>query len=147
MKDLKPKNIELVFENCDGIVIPADLIELSIYDTKQRYAWYPKGNVGIGSVLTGTVATDLSIAVNYNKLLELYPKTINGDELKRIYTYRDITQIYINSEDSKEEPLWFYVSWDHDVSEYENSFQKNFMEYNEDTYENTLIIEIKEQLK
>lgn len=144
MKDLKPKNIELVFENCDGIMIPSDLIELSIYDTKQRYSWYPKGNGGTGSVLAGKVVTDLSIAINYDKLLELNPKTVNGDELKRIYTYRDITQIYINYEDSKEEPLGFYVSWDHSGSEYENSFQKNFVEYNEDTRENILIIEIKE---
>lgn len=84
------KKIEIVFENCETLVIPIERIGQFILDDIHQHI----SRIALNSVQKHEVADTIFIEIFNRK---------RNKKLYRISDYKDITQIYITYDDSSEE--------------------------------------------
>ena len=135
---MKPTTIHLVFENCDWVEIPAVFVkQLCINSVQGSSVWYSDCNSKEGHYCESQYTSDLLIRLDYKKCLQEVKTTRNGDSLKRLFKYNDITYIDLSFEDESLNKS-FGVVWS-EKDEYNNAYQSSSFEDDE----NILVIKVK----
>lgn len=109
MKLDKVATVELVFENCEEISIP-------VSDIKILYAYGLTESLGF----FGVFHDDQKDVHRYKSARYFHIIFENKPEYKRVFDYKDITQVHLYDADGNEE--WFFVAWG--AGEYENELQE-----------------------
>lgn len=115
MNNKNIKELHIVFENCEELILNKSEIVLLSFNNIYRTLSFSNNNIQENQTC-GCVVMWLNI--NKNKKLDLYGHEKSA--LERLQSYNDITQIHIYFDDKTSE--WFFVEW-HDGNEYNNNYQ------------------------
>lgn len=136
---MKIETLELVFENCETIIFKGEDIKYLNISVKEKKFIKHKADINLN---TFYILSELFLELNKSANKEYYPFDINDEKYKttkfdRIKDCRDITQIYIEYDNGKEDI--FYIDFKDD-----DDFINNNQNVKKDKDEN-LIIFIKDE--
>lgn len=125
MNGMEVKKIHIVFENCEYVEIPVNVVAgFSITGIKTKIE-----RIGLNCIAEMEIAKHVFMEIfpEANKLGRLYPDAKRSNIIERITTYNDITSITLIYDDGHERTV--YVDYDDDGEDYLGAPNKNQMTY------------------